>query len=258
MSTYAIGDIQGCYLTFQKLLGKISFHSPSDQLWLVGDLVNRGPRSLEMLRWCVQNQNSLKVVLGNHDIHLLCRSQNISPEKSLDTLEAILQAPDRKELIYWLKKQAFVHNEGNYIMVHAGLLPYYTLAQLLQWNQEGQARLQGKAWKEFLQEFRYSKNPDALITTLQVITQLRMCTANGDPSFQFKGPLDKAPSDLIPWFRLAHRETHSYIVIFGHWASLGLVNEENIMALDTGCVWGRKLTAIRLEDRALFQQEMID
>lgn len=258
MSTYAIGDIQGCFLTFQKLLEKISFHPSQDKLWLVGDLVNRGPRSLEVLRWCYKNQEHLHVVLGNHDVHLLCRSANISPEKPLDTLEELLKAPDHSKLIDWLRKQPFVHNEKSHLLVHGGVLPDWSLSEIIHLNHRAQAKMKAPDWKNFLEEFRNSETPDDLIMALRIFTQLRVCNTKGKAEFKFKGSPDKAPEGLIPWFDFPDRKTSGETLVFGHWAALGFFEKKNLLALDSGCVWGRSLTAVRLEDREVFEQKNID
>lgn len=258
MSTYAIGDIQGCFLSFQKLLEQISYNPSHDQLWLVGDLVNRGPRSLEMLRWCLQNQKNIHVVLGNHDIHLLCRAAHVSPEKPLDTLDEVLQAPDLYEICEWLRNQSFIHHHNHHLLVHGGVLPTWSLSEIIHYNKQAQAKLTDKDWVSFLDEVRNSETPDELVQALRVFTQLRMCNTEGKPEFKFKGNPQKAPEELIPWYSFPDRQTANETVVFGHWAALGLLNEVKVIALDTGCVWGKKLSAVRLEDRTLFQQEMID
>lgn len=258
MSTYAIGDIQGCFLTFQKLLKNLSFHPPEDKLWLVGDLVNRGPHSLEVLQWCFENQEDLHIVLGNHDLHLLCRIANISPEKPLDTLDPILHHPHREKWMEWLLKQAFVHHEKNHLLVHGGVLPAWSLSEIIHYNHRAQLKLRSPDWKNFLDELRHSKTPSDEIQAIRIFTQIRMCKTDGKPEFKFKGSPDKAPEALIPWFDFPERKTVNETVVFGHWAALGFQGKKNILALDSGCVWGRELTAIRLEDRMVFQQKMID
>ncbi len=258
MTTYAIGDIQGCFLTFQKLLEKISFKAGKDKLWLVGDLVNRGPRSLEVLRWCIENQNSLQTVLGNHDIHLLCRYAGVSSEKPLDSLDKVLQADDAKELIDWLRQQPYVHHERECFLVHAGFLPAWTKREILQFTKKAQEKLSGKDWKKFLKDLRHSEKPDELMQALRIFTQIRMVNTEGETEFKFKGSPDKAPEGFIPWFEFPERKTAHESIIFGHWAALGLLEKDNIFALDSGCVWGKELTALCLEDRKVYQQKMID
>lgn len=258
MATYAIGDIQGCFDTFQKLLEKIQFNPKHDTLWLVGDLVNRGPKSLEVLRWCVKNTNHIKTVLGNHDIHLLCRIAGLSPEKALDTLDEVLEAPDLPELTDWLRQQSFVHHDKECLLVHAGVLPSWSLSEIMHFNKKAHAKLNGNDWKNFLDDLRNSPAPDDFIQALRVFTQIRMCNTGGKAEFKFKGSPDKAPENLIPWFEFPDRKTADQNILFGHWAALGFIDKGNIIGLDSGCVWGRELTALRLEDRQLFQQKKVD
>jgi len=258
MSTYAIGDIQGCFLTFQKLLEKFGFRPTQDRLWLVGDLVNRGPRSLDVLRWCHQHHRQIQTVLGNHDIHLLCRAAGVSAEKPLDTLDEVLEAEDRMELLDWLRAQPFVHHEKTAFLVHGGFLPQWSVRDVLQYSQKGQAKLTGEHWKDFLRELRHAEKPDELVKALRVFTQLRMCNEEGKPEFKFKGSPDKAPEGLLPWYDFPERKTADQTVVFGHWAALGFADKGNAIGLDSGCVWGKELTALRLEDRKVFQQKMLD
>lgn len=258
MSTYVVGDIQGCFDTFQKLLDKIQFNPKQDRLWLVGDLVNRGPHSLEVLRWCVKHKKILKAVLGNHDVHLLCRIAGISEEKALDTLDEVLKAPDLPELTDWLRQQSFVYHEKKCLLVHAGVLPEWSLSEIIHFNKQAQAKLSGENWQSFLNDLRNSVTPDQLIQALRVFTQIRMCKMDGSPEFKFKGSPDKAPQNLLPWYDFPARKTADQTILFGHWAALGFLDKGNVIGLDSGCVWGKELSTICLEDRQVFQQKSVE
>lgn len=262
MTTYAIGDIQGCYHAFQALLAKLEFKPKVDTLWLVGDLINRGSGSLEMLRWCYQNQASLRVVLGNHDLHALAVAHGFaSPHKS-DTLDALLQAADREVLLEWLRHQHLVYHENDYLMVHAGLLPQWTVAQAMRYGAEVESALQGPDYRDFLMNM-YGNLPniwnesllgmDRLRVITNALTRLRVCTAQGAMDFFFKGELPDVPTGLIPWFDVPERATRDAQVIFGHWSALGLQQINNVYALDTGCLWGGQLTAMNLATQAITQ-----
>jgi len=262
VATYAIGDIQGCYHAFQALLERINFDEKSDQLWLVGDLVNRGSGSLEVLRWCYAHQGSLKVVLGNHDLHALVVAEGIVSAHKGDTLNEILAADDRDVLLHWLRHQRLIYSEGGYLMVHAGLLPQWSREQALSYAAEVESVLQSDGYLYFLRHM-YGNQPDswrddlAGIDRLRVITnaatRLRVCAEDGQMEFKFKGELEDIPEGFMPWFDVPNRATRDTQVIFGHWSALGLQQRENIYALDTGCLWGGKLTAMSLDTKAIIQ-----
>lgn len=262
MASYAIGDIQGCYHAFQALLERISFDQKSDRLWLVGDLVNRGSGSLEVLRWCYAHQDSLTVVLGNHDLHALVVAEGIVAAHKGDTLDALLAAHDSDELLNWLRHQHLIYQEGNHLMVHAGLLPQWTAEQALGYAAEVESVLHGENYLDFLKHM-YGNLPDhwrddlAGFDRLRVITnaatRLRICSAVGQMEFKFKGELEDIPAGYMPWFDVPKRATQDTQVIFGHWSALGLQQRENIYALDTGCLWGGKLTAMNIETKAVVQ-----
>lgn len=262
MTTYAIGDIQGCYQAFQALLAKLKFNAKTDMLWLVGDLINRGNGSLEVLRWCYQNQASLRVVLGNHDLHALAVAHGLaSPHKS-DTLHALLDAEDHEVLFDWLRHQHLIYQEDGYVMVHAGLLPQWTLTQAIQYGAEVEAVLKSSDYTDFLMNM-YGNQPDTWSENLigmerlrvitNAMTRLRVCTAQGAMEFSFKGELDDVPTGLIPWFDVPDRASKDAQVIFGHWSALGLQQRNNVFALDTGCLWGGQLTAMNLATKAITQ-----
>lgn len=262
MASYAIGDIQGCYHAFQALLERISFDEKTDRLWLVGDLINRGSGSLEVLRWCYAHQDSLTVVLGNHDLHALVVAEGIVAAHKGDTLDALLAAHDSDELLNWLRHQRLIYQEGNHLMVHAGLLPQWTAEQALGYAAEVESVLHGENYLNFLKHM-YGNLPDhwrddlAGLDRLRVITnaatRLRICSAAGQMEFKFKGELQDIPVGYMPWFDVPNRATKDTQVIFGHWSALGLQQRENIYALDTGCLWGGKLTAMNIETKTVVQ-----
>lgn len=262
MATYAVGDIQGCFASFNDLLQLIGFHPERDRLWLVGDLINRGPDSLEMLRWARQHEASLRVVLGNHDLHALAVAEGfVAPHRS-DTLQALLQAPDREALLTWLRGRDLAYGEDELLMVHAGVLPQWERAQTLELAQEVQEALRGSGYRDFLAHM-YGNQPDRwrddlhgmdrLRIITNALTRLRICNADGAMEFRFKGEMADIPSGYMPWFDAPGRRTADTTLVFGHWSALGLLLRDRLIALDTGCLWGGRLSALRLEDRRLFQ-----
>lgn len=262
MATYAIGDIQGCYTSFQRLLQKIRFNPSLDRLWLVGDLVNRGPDSLAVLRWAKAHEKSVITVLGNHDLHALAVYEGFVAAHRLDTLEELLAAADAPALFDWLRQQRLAYAEDDFLLVHAGLLPQWNRARTLELAQEVETVLSGPNYRDFLNKM-YGNQPDtwtddlASLDRLRVITnaltRLRICSSKGRMEFQFKGELHNVPRGYHAWFEVPVRASHDCTVIFGHWSALGLMLRDNLMALDTGCLWGGSLTAIRLLDRQVFQ-----
>ena len=267
MSTYAIGDLQGCYLTLQALLDKINFDTNSDRLWFVGDLVNRGAGSLECLRFVKSLGNRAAVVLGNHDLHLLAVAEGVAKTKALDTLDEILNAPDRNMLLQWLRAQKLLHVEGKFAMVHAGLLPQWSLPQSIALADEVTQMLRGNHYRHFLQSM-YGNNPDEwrddlegderLRVILNAMTRMRAITADGRMNLKFKGALAEMPQGLQPWFVVPHARSDETTVLAGHWSALGLHITPRFIGLDSGCVWGRELTALRLDDRAIFQVSSLE
>ncbi len=262
MTTYAIGDIQGCYHAFQALLNRIEFNPDSDMLWLVGDLINRGRGSLEVLRWCYAHQNNLKVVLGNHDLHALVVANGFVSAHKGDTLDALLAADDKDELLNWLRHQHLVYQADGHLMVHAGMLPEWTAEQAIAYAAEVEVALQGDDYLNFLANM-YGNLPNAWDDTLtginrlrvitNAMTRLRVCSRNGEMDFAFKGELVDIPNGFMPWFDMPNRATKDTQVIFGHWSALGLYQRDNVYALDTGCLWGGKLTAMNLQTKAITQ-----
>ncbi len=262
MATYVIGDIQGCYFTFQRLLEHFQFNAARDRLWLIGDLVNRGSGSLEMLRWAYQHQSSIVTVLGNHDLHTLAVAEGFVALHKSDTLHALLEAPDRDELLFWFRHQPMIHAEGDYLMVHGGLLPQWSAEEALALGAEVEVALRGPGHLDFLAQMygnlpnrwdQHLQGMDRLRLITNAITRLRICTAEGEMNFKFKGELTDIPAGYMPWFDVPKRKSADTTILFGHWSALGLQQRANLFALDTGCVWGSKLTALRLEDQKIFQ-----
>lgn len=262
MAIYAVGDIQGCYDELRRTLDRIAFDPARDRLWLVGDLVNRGPGSLEVLRLVKSLGDSAITVLGNHDLHLLAVSTGAAELHRSDTLDAILDAPDRDELLHWLRHQRLLHAEGGYVLVHAGLLPGWTVKQAAQLAREVETALRGDDYATFFARM-YGNNPHGwddgltgykrLRVITNALTRMRICTPQGDMEFKFKGELPNIPAGYLPWFDVPGRASRDATVIFGHWSALGLMLRDDAIALDTGCLWGGPMTAIRLDDRQLFQ-----
>ena len=262
MATYAIGDIQGCYHAFQALLARVQFNLKQDNLWLVGDIINRGSGSLEVLRWCYQHQDNIKIVLGNHDLHALAVAHSIKPAHKGDTLQALLDAPDSDMLMTWLRYQPLIVSNDEYVMVHAGLLPQWQINDAFSYAQEVEYVLQSTKYKDFLRDM-YGNTPNVwhddlagmerLRAITNAMTRMRICTQAGELEFDFKGEMKDIPSGYIPWFDVPARQTQAANIICGHWSALGLQQRTNIHALDTGCLWGGKLTAMCLETKAITQ-----
>ena len=262
MATYAIGDIQGCYHSFQQLLERIDFNFSRDRLWLVGDIINRGSGSLQTLRWMYQHQAVVTMVLGNHDLHALAVAEGfVSPHRH-DTLQPILTAPDRVELLHWLRHQPMIHAADGYLMVHAGLLPQWDVEQALALGAEVESALRDEGYRDFLANM-YGNQPaywdedlrgmDRLRLITNAMTRLRACTIDGHMDFRFKGELGDMPAGLMPWFELPDRRSRDTDILFGHWSAMGLQRRPHLFALDSGCLWGGQLTAMRLQDRQIFQ-----
>jgi bis(5'-nucleosyl)-tetraphosphatase (symmetrical) len=266
MATYAVGDIQGCFLTLLRLLDAIRFDPPRDTLWLVGDLVNRGPRSVEVLRWARGLGESVVTVLGNHDLHLLERALGSRKAKPGDTVGPVLEAPDGAELIGWLRTRPLLHREGRYLLVHAGLQPGWGVEDALAAARDVEAAIAGPDAPEVL-SFLHQRDVPAWgpmlsrterhAIALRTFVLMRTCRADGRLCGG-TGPPGEASPGCRPWFDHEPWRSGDATVVCGHWAALGLRLRQNLLAIDTGCVWGGQLTAVRLEDRALFQVGLVD
>ena len=264
MATFAIGDLQGCYREFKELLDLIHFDPAKDKVWLVGDIVNRGLDSLSVLRFVKELalKDSLIMVLGNHDLHLLMVAAGCARLHRNDTLQDILDAPDKDELLHWLRQQKLLHVDGNYVMVHAGLLPSWTIAQASLLANLVETTLRGRNFNELCSHM-YGNWPDhwedslegyeRLRVIINAMTRMRVCTPHGKMDFAHKGLVKDIPPGYLPWFDVPDRASREATIICGHWSALGLEIRSNLIALDTGCLWGGSLTAVRLEDRKVFQ-----
>jgi bis(5'-nucleosyl)-tetraphosphatase (symmetrical) len=277
MSTYAIGDLQGCLSELRDLLDKINFDEANDQLWFVGDIVNRGPESLACLRFVKSLGSNAKTVLGNHDLHLLALANNVRKPHRKDTLNEIINAEDSEELLAWVKQQPLLitDTELKFSMIHAGLPPQWTIEQAKELARETEVLLQSHQFDDFIHDM-YGNKPDIWSESLKgndryrfiinCFTRMRYIDINGKLDLKEKCPPGSQSSSLIPWYEITERKSKLNKIIFGHWSTVHLGNDKNIKKnniypIDTGCLWGRKLTAIRLEDEKLFsvpsQQPMI-
>lgn len=262
MSHYVVGDIQGCYAEFAQLLDTIAFDPARDRLWLVGDLVNRGPDSLSVLRRVKSLGAAATTVLGNHDLHLLIVAAGHRALHPRDTLAPILAAPDRDELLDWLRRRPLVVLEGELLLVHAGLLPSWTPAHAVALSREVETVLSSPMRNDFLRCL-YGDQPaqwnnaltgfDRLRVIVNACTRLRFCSANDAMEFKEKRSPEHSPPGFAPWFAHPERKSAGVTVLCGHWSTLDLVFAPNVVMLDSGCLWGGTLTAVRLDDACLFQ-----
>ncbi|CAN5705210.1 symmetrical bis(5'-nucleosyl)-tetraphosphatase [soil metagenome] len=267
MTRYAIGDIQGCQASLDRLLEKLAYSRSRDTLWLTGDLVNRGPRSLDVLRWAIEQGSAVQTVLGNHDLHLLARVAGAAGEKKRDTLDDVLNAPDRARLIDWLRAQPVAFTADHFILIHAGLHPTWSVETARALATELEHELAGPGWKAFMANTSGGKAPDwdpALTgvdrwrAALSYFVRARMLNATTAAIVSdFDGGPKAAPPGTTPWFAMAAKWTRS-VALFGHWAALGLDVGPQHIGLDTGCVWGKALTAVRLDDRAIVQVAAVE
>ncbi len=259
MAVYAIGDVQGCFTSLRELFRKIGFNADQDRLWFVGDLVNRGPENLHTLRFIKALGDSAITVLGNHDLHLLAVAYGHREiHYTEDTFGDVVAAPDFEELVSWLRNRPLLHHdeELEYVMVHAGLPPQWSLACARKCANEVQQALRGDMIDDFLANM-YGNEPDLWSNSLKgwdrlryitnSFTRMRYCELDGTQDFRNNREIGSQPDYLHPWFRLPNRRNMDVKIIFGHWAALGQHQEKNIYALDSGCVWGGKLTAMRLD-----------
>nr|WP_314479033.1 symmetrical bis(5'-nucleosyl)-tetraphosphatase [uncultured Pseudomonas sp.] len=260
MATYAVGDLQGCLQPLKCLLERVGFDPTVDKLWLVGDLVNRGPESLETLRYLYAIRHSLTCVLGNHDLHLLAAWRNVERLKKSDTLREIIEAPDADQLLDWLRRQKLLHYDEprGIALVHAGIPPQWTLGKALELAAEVEEVLRDDSRLQLYLDGMYGNEPNkwskslAGVERLRVITnyltRMRFCTAEGKLEFKSKEGLDSAPKGYKPWFAHKGRRSRHVKIIFGHWAALqGQVKEPGVIALDTGCVWGGSMTLYNVD-----------
>lgn len=260
MAVYAIGDIQGCFEPLRALLDRIGFQPVRDRLWLTGDLVNRGPQSLEVLRYIRTLGNQARVVLGNHDLHLLAVWAGCAEIQQHDNLRPVLEAPDSEELMQWLRHQPLFYEEAGlpYALVHAGIPPSWSLSEARAHAREVEAALRGPAVSDFFQHI-YGDRParwhdglrgwNRLRFITNAFTRMRYCNSEGALLFDYKGDPENAPAGYYPWFATPSRRVHSQevTVICGHWSTLGLRQEAGVLAIDTGCLWGGRLTAVCLD-----------
>jgi len=266
MAVYAVGDLQGCLEPLKCLLHEVGFDPIEDRLWLVGDLVNRGPQSLETLRFLYAMRDSLVCVLGNHDLHLLAVAHNIERMKKGDTLQEILDAPDRDELLDWLRMQKLLHYdaERDLVMVHAGIPPQWTLKKALRRAEEVEQVLRDDTRIALFLDGMYGNEPAKWdrelqgVARLRVITnyftRMRFCTADGKLDLKSKEGLDSAPPGYAPWFSHPQRRMRGQKLIFGHWAALGgQCDEPGVQALDSGCVWGNRMTLLNVDSGQRWQ-----
>jgi bis(5'-nucleosyl)-tetraphosphatase (symmetrical) len=258
VATYAIGDVQGCFDELQALLERIGFNREHDRLWFVGDLVNRGPMSLEVLRFVKELGDCAIVVLGNHDLHLVTQHEGFERKRKDDTFTDVLEAPDAKELVDWLRTRSMMHVEGSWAMVHAGLLPQWTISVSMALAREVESALRAPSYRDFLANMYGSKPErwddrlkgwDRLRVIVNAMTRMRFCTPEG--LMELKETGTNPPAGFRPWFQT--RNSSEQQIVFGHWSAAGLQLNHRIAGLDTGCVWGGPLTALRLEDRWLAQ-----
>jgi bis(5'-nucleosyl)-tetraphosphatase (symmetrical) len=266
MSTFVVGDVQGCFEPLQAVLSAARFDAARDRLIFLGDLVNRGPQSAEVLQFAMGLGERAVVLLGNHDLHLLAVAEGLRPAHRSDTLDDVLRHPRRAAMIDWLRTRSLAHREGALLLVHAGVLPQWSAAQTLALAREVEAALAGAAYRDFLAQM-YGNLParwhdglrgaERLRVIVNALTRLRFCTADGEMEFDTKDGAAQAPPGYMPWFDVPGRASAAERIAFGHWSTLGLLHSDRLVALDTGCVWGGPLSLLRLasgdDDERLFQ-----
>jgi len=266
-SIWMIGDVQGCRASLDRLLAHPELAAePDARLWFAGDLVNRGPDSLGALRRIMELEDRAVAVLGNHDLHLLAVAAGVRRPGKSDTIDDILQAPDAEALIDWLRARPLAHFQSGHLMVHAGVLAKWDVAKTLSLAEEVQAALQGRNWRKVLQKM-YGNEPvnwkedytggKRLRVVINALTRMRLCTPKGRMELSIKTAPGEQPGNLIPWYDVPGRATRDVTVVFGHWSTLGLMIRPDAICLDTGCVWGGKLTAVRLQDHRVAQVDCV-
>jgi len=258
MTTYAIGDVQGCYDSLRQLLDKIKFDPQQDQLWFAGDLINRGPQSLETLRFIIDLGDNARSILGNHECHFLAVARGHKKAHRMDTFSDIINAEDSEQLIQWVRKQPFFYEDESlgYAMLHAGVPPQWSLGDTRQYAHELEAVIQGNDIDAFLASM-YGNEPNQWDSALRgndrfrfiinAFTRLRFCDKQGRLNLTEKGNIGTQASDLMPWFNAPNRKTLNHKIIFGHWSTLGVHQQNNATCLDGGCLWGGSLAAIKLD-----------
>ncbi len=259
MAKYIIGDIQGCFDELLRLLDRINFDPANDMIWIAGDIINRGPKSLEALRFVKELGDSANSVLGNHDLHIIAASVDANPKKKFDDdIQRLFDAPDCDELLYWLRTRPLLHHdkENKTVITHAGIYPMWDIETAKSLAQEVEQMLQAEQCKQFLSDM-YGNEPSTWDETLtgndryrfiiNAFTRMRLCDHEYRLLFDFKGHPDDKPKDQIPWFDLPNKFDKDIHIVFGHWSALGFRNIDNIISLDTGCLWGGGLTAIRID-----------
>jgi len=267
VANYIVGDIQGCFDELQLLLNKANFDPKHDTIWFAGDLVARGPKSLETLRFVKSLGSAAITVLGNHDLHLLAVSLGIHPQKKKDRTLPIFSAPDRDELLDWLRHQPLIAEHDEFVVCHAGISPQWDRKQACTASKEVEAELQGDNWKWLIEEM-YANSPDYWDDDLQGIeryryiinafTRMRFCFTDGRLDMLCKlPPQDVTSKKLVPWFKLKQRIKLDKTILFGHWAALSGFENKHAIGLDTGCVWGGTLTMLRWEDKTFFSQDSL-
>jgi bis(5'-nucleosyl)-tetraphosphatase (symmetrical) len=261
MATYAIGDLQGCADEFDALLRKIEFRKKRDTLWLVGDLVNRGPDSLGVLRRVIDLGDSAVSVLGNHDLHLLATVAGRREMSPADTFQDVLNAPDAGDLIDWVRSRPLLHYDAAAarVLVHAGIPPAWTVLEARKHAREIETLLRGRRWRQSLRSM-YGNEPaqwspklrsaERRRFTINGLTRMRYCDRHGRLDLRYSGPPGTQDEGLIPWFDVPDRRAADVHIVFGHWAALGLLRRADVTAVDTGCAWGERLTAVRLDAQA--------
>jgi bis(5'-nucleosyl)-tetraphosphatase (symmetrical) len=258
MTLYVVGDVQGCADAFEKLLKKISFRRRRDELWLVGDLVNRGPNSRDVLRKVMGLGDRVTSVLGNHDLHLLATAAGVRDTSATDTFQDILRSRDAEELVNWLRGRPLIHRDKarRMVLVHAGIPPIWKVKQAVRHAQEIETLLRGKNWEASLRSM-YGETPvqwkpglrdsDRQRFTINALTRMRYCDARGRLDFTFSGAPGTQPGHLMPWFDVPGKSRKKWHIVFGHWSALGVLLRDDLTAVDSGCVWGGELTAVPLD-----------
>ncbi len=267
MATWVIGDIHGCWRTLERLLERIEWTADRDELWLVGDLVNRGPSSLEVLRWAADHDDRVSAVLGNHDLHLLARACGSARARKGDTLDAVLEASDRDDLLEWLRHRPMMYKFGPFVIVHAGLAPEWNIELAQGYAEAIHAECGDQGAVSLLAAIHTNRkipwhadlsSDEQLSAAAVAMSRIRMIGPNNRAVFDYTGPPGAAPEGYEPWWATAAVIRQGYTVIFGHWAMLGYYRARDVICLDSGCVYGGRLTAMRLDDGRVVQQGVLD